>query len=108
MSTEWPSRSLSTLLDSVRATHWLPQFTDDLIDLLNILGIITKSESSQRELLVDVNSASQITSSDLHSRRIFPVDKVRRKGATEAMSSTGDTVSRLLAVLRYQRALGER
>ena len=38
-------------LDSIQPDHWLPEYTKDLIDLLNVLGRVVKLEPMQKDLL---------------------------------------------------------
>ena len=38
-------------LDSIQPDHWLPEYTKDLIDLLNVLGWLVKLEPKQKDLL---------------------------------------------------------
>ncbi|MEQ8585233.1 MAG: type ISP restriction/modification enzyme [Thalassobaculaceae bacterium] len=38
-------------LDSIQPDHWLPEYTADLINLLNVLGWLVKLESKQKDLL---------------------------------------------------------
>ncbi len=38
-------------LDGFQPDHWLPEYTKDLIDLLNVLGWVVKLEPKQKDLL---------------------------------------------------------
>lgn len=38
-------------LNSIQPDHWLPEYTKDLIDLLNVLGWVVKLEPKQKDLL---------------------------------------------------------
>jgi len=38
-------------LDSIQPDHWLPEYTSDLIDLLNVLGRLIALEPKQADLL---------------------------------------------------------
>jgi hypothetical protein len=38
-------------LDSIQPDHWLPEYTDDLIDLLHVLGRLIVLEPAQADLL---------------------------------------------------------
>lgn len=38
-------------LDSIQPDHWLPEYTKDLIDLLNVLGWVVKLEPKQKDLM---------------------------------------------------------
>jgi hypothetical protein len=41
-------------LDSIQPDHWLPEYTDDLLDLLNVLGRLIALEPAQAELLKQI------------------------------------------------------
>jgi hypothetical protein len=41
-------------LDSVQADHWLPEYTTDLLDLLNVLGRLIALEPAQADLLTRI------------------------------------------------------
>jgi hypothetical protein len=38
-------------LDGIQPDHWLPEYTTDLINLLNVLGFLVKLEPKQKDLL---------------------------------------------------------
>lgn len=38
-------------LGDIQPDHWLPEYTEDLMDLLNVLGLVVKLEPKQKELL---------------------------------------------------------
>jgi hypothetical protein len=38
-------------LDSIQPDHWLPEYTNDLIDLLHVLGRLIALEPAQADLL---------------------------------------------------------
>jgi len=38
-------------LDGIQPDHWLPDYTKDLIDLLNVLGWLVKLEPKQKDLM---------------------------------------------------------
>ena len=38
-------------LDSIQPDHWLPEYTSDLLDLLNVLGRLIALEPKQADLL---------------------------------------------------------
>lgn len=59
-------------LDSIQPDHWLPEYTTDLLDLLNVLGRLVDLEPRQADLL------DRICASPLQS-----VDELREAGAFE-------------------------
>ena len=38
-------------LDAIQPDHWLPEYTDDLMNLLNVLGRLVRLEPRQADLL---------------------------------------------------------
>lgn len=38
----------------VQPNHWLPTYTTDLIDLLNVIGLLTELQVDQEQLLQDI------------------------------------------------------
>ncbi len=60
-------------LDEIRAAEWGPRFADDLIDLLNAIGILVQLEPAQDELLDAILQAPVITVRDLEADGILPV-----------------------------------
>jgi hypothetical protein len=53
-------------LDSIQPDHWLPEYTTDLINLLNVLGRLVALEPKQADLLNRILSHPLITVADLH------------------------------------------
>ena len=57
----------SSLLDSIQPEGWLAEYTNDLIDLLNVLGRLVMLESSQADLLKRICEGHLITHEELES-----------------------------------------
>jgi hypothetical protein len=53
-------------LDLIQPDHWLPEYTKDLIDLLNVLGRLVKLEPRQADLLQRILDHPLITVAQLH------------------------------------------
>jgi hypothetical protein len=53
-------------LDKIQPEHWLPEYTDDLIDLLNVLGRLIALEPKQADLLTRICDGALIHASDIH------------------------------------------
>lgn len=53
-------------LDEIQPEHWLPEYTDDLIDLLNVLGRLIALEPKQADLLTRICDGALIHASDIH------------------------------------------
>lgn len=84
-------RSISPLM-KIQSDHWLPEYTSQLIDLLNLLGRLTDLEDAQQSLLGRILEAPQITCEDLLAADVLPVPKERRdpkKVIAAAQASAG-------------------
>lgn len=53
-------------LDSIQPDHWLPEYTKDLMDLLNVIGRLVKLEPAQAALLEKILEHPLITVAQLH------------------------------------------
>ncbi|PZH02714.1 DNA methyltransferase [Streptomyces sp. NTH33] len=62
-------------LDEEYARTWLPDWTSELLDLLNVLGLLVELEPQQRDLLDEVCQGRRITRDDLTSAGVLPVPK---------------------------------
>jgi hypothetical protein len=65
-------------LDSIEPDHWLPEYTNDLIDLLHVLGGLVALEPAQADLL------NRICQGPLRS-----ADELRAAGAFVLPEATG-------------------
>jgi hypothetical protein len=70
-------RRVSALQD-IQPGEWPPDYTRELIDLLNVLGLLTDLESAQSELLTAICGGSLITIGDLHEAGVLPVPSEAR------------------------------
>ena len=66
-------RSPSKLGD-LQPDHWLPEYTTELINLLNVLGRLVDLEQSQAELLERICSAQTISADELREAGALSVD----------------------------------
>ncbi|HEX4302032.1 MAG TPA: type ISP restriction/modification enzyme [Rhizomicrobium sp.] len=53
-------------LDSIQPDHWLPEYTDDLMDLLNVLGRLVALEPAQAAMLEQICDGALIEASAIH------------------------------------------
>ncbi len=82
-----PAGKRTSPLDDINPTAWSPEFTTDLLNLLNVLGRLVELEPEQADLLARVLAATQVTVADLSQAGVLPVaDGFRKavKGAAEA------------------------
>ena len=63
----------SSPLDDDHSLRWLPSFTSELLDLLNVLGFCTGLEPRQADILDRVCGGQLITVADLERARVLPV-----------------------------------
>lgn len=84
-------RAVSPLL-KIQSDRWLPEYTSHLIDLLNLLGLLSKMEVTQRILLEKISAMPQFTLHDLERAGIMPLAKEFRdpkKVIAEAQMKAG-------------------
>ncbi|MGW2696117.1 type ISP restriction/modification enzyme [Streptomyces sp. NPDC001296] len=60
-------------LDHVVADRWSPAWTTELLELLNVLGLLVREEAAQAELLDDICTGPLITAADLFTCGVLPV-----------------------------------
>ena len=65
-------------LEDVQPDKWQAEYTQELIDLLNILGLLTDLEPAQSELLAEICQGSLIGIGDMSEAGILPVDPKAR------------------------------
>jgi hypothetical protein len=53
-------------LDKIQPDHWLPEYTSDLLDLLNVLGRLIALEPKQADLLTRICDGPLIHAEDIH------------------------------------------
>ncbi|MFD5651009.1 type ISP restriction/modification enzyme [Streptomyces sp. NPDC127039] len=78
-------------LDHEVARRWLPSWTTELLELLNVLGLLVREEPAQADLFNDVCAGPLITVLDLTAAGILPVPTEAAK-ALKATSDAGDTL----------------
>ena len=72
------ARGEQSPLDDIRPTSWPPEYTSDLLDLLNVLTLLVEIEPEQADLLEDVMSGPRITVDDLTDAGVLPVPEPAR------------------------------
>ncbi len=58
-------------LDSIQPEHWLQEYTDDLLDLLNVLGRLVLLEPTQADLLNRICSGPLLNAAELRDAGAF-------------------------------------
>jgi hypothetical protein len=59
-------------LNKIQPDHWLPEYTSDLMDLLNVLGRLVALEPRQAELLTRICDGTLIILDDLKEAGVVP------------------------------------
>ena len=74
-------RRLPSKLGDIQADHWLAEYTTELINVLNVLGLLVALEPSQAALLEHICSGPLISTDELHAAEAFtvPAKTKRRK-----------------------------
>jgi hypothetical protein len=72
-------------LDHVVARRWSPDWTTELLTLLNVLGLLVQEEPAQREVLESVCSGPLISVQDLTEEGVLPVLRHALKLVTPAV-----------------------
>jgi hypothetical protein len=72
-------------LDKIQPDHWLPEYTTDLLDLLNVLGRLIALEPKQADLLTRICDGPLIHAEDIHEllAKIEPVENSAKAAKRE-------------------------
>jgi hypothetical protein len=62
-----------SLLGNIQPTHWLAEYTTELINLINVLTALSDLESDQLRLLNKVTSGSLFTVAELSAAGAFDI-----------------------------------
>jgi hypothetical protein len=67
-------------LEEIQADHWLAEYTADLLDLLNVLGLLVQLEAEQADLLTRICGGPLISISELNEAGALqrPAQRKRR------------------------------
>lgn len=87
------ARGKQSPLDDVRPVEWTPEYTTDLLNLLNALTLLVELEPAQAELLTAVMEGPRITVEDLTTAGILPVpDSARAIHVSPVETLTAQTL----------------
>jgi hypothetical protein len=72
-------------LGSIQPDHWLPEYTTELLNVLNVLAMLIELEPQQAELLDRICAGPLISEDDLKAAGAFEVTPApkRKKAKTE-------------------------
>jgi hypothetical protein len=68
----------SSPLQKIQATAWRAEYTSELIDLLNVLGLLIELEPRQAELLQTILNGPLVSVDDLTAANVLPVPNEAR------------------------------
>jgi hypothetical protein len=71
-------------LGDIQPDHWLPEYTSELLNVLNVLGLLIDLEPTQAELLEEICAGSLISEAELKAAGAFESpakSKVKTKGS---------------------------
>jgi len=71
-------RRQSALLD-IQSDRWLPAYTTELLELLNVLTLLVELEPVQDQLLTDIVAGPKLSTAELTSAGVLPVSKAASK-----------------------------
>jgi hypothetical protein len=71
-------------LDSIQPDRWLPEYTNDLIDLLNVLGRLIALEPAQADLLDRICGGQLVSDETLRTAGIFGEREEAAEGPASA------------------------
>jgi hypothetical protein len=73
-------------LGDIQPDHWLPEYTSELINVLNVLGLLVELEPQQAELLNKISAGPLISNAELEAAGAFilppKTKKTKKKSGT--------------------------
>ena len=77
-------------LDRIQPDHWLPEYTEDLLNLLHVLGRLVALEPAQAALLDEVCAGPLLTAAALTEAGALAAPEGTGKGARAKAAAQGD------------------
>jgi hypothetical protein len=71
-------------LGKIQPDHWLSEYTTELINLLNVLGLLVELEPTQEKLLERICAGPQLSEQDLRAGGALELPAKSQKGSPEA------------------------
>jgi Type ISP C-terminal specificity domain/N-6 DNA Methylase len=71
-------------LGDIQPDHWLPEYTTELLNVLNVLTMLVELESTQAELLDRICAGPQVSEDDLRTAGAFAVEAVPKAKKSKA------------------------
>jgi hypothetical protein len=76
-------------LGDIQPNHWLPEYTSELLNLLNVLGLLVELEPAQADLLEKVCSGPLISHDDLSAAGALDLPPKAKQKAKKKTSGPG-------------------
>jgi hypothetical protein len=77
-------------LDRIQPDHWLPEYTEDLLNLLHVLGRLVALEPAQAALLDEVCAGPLLTAAALTEAGALAAPEGTGKGGRAKPAAQGD------------------
>ena len=77
-------------LDRIQPDHWLPEYTEDLLNLLHVLGRLVALEPAQAALLDEICAAPLLTAADLEAAGALTAPDTPKGARPTRGGATGD------------------
>jgi len=77
-------RRVPSALGDIQADHWLAEYTTELLNVLNVLGLLVELEPIQAKLLEQICSGPILTSDDLRIAGALDLPQKPKKKATKS------------------------
>jgi hypothetical protein len=74
-------------LDKIQPDHWLPEYTSDLLDLLNVLGRLIALEPKQADLLNRICDNPLLSADELRNTGAFKHEEEKAVAAKRKSKS---------------------
>jgi len=91
-----PAGKRTSPLDDINPVIWSPDYTTDLLALLNVLGRLVELEPTLADLLDRVLAGPLVTMTDLHQAGVLPPPPDTRKPAKPGFQPRDDGQETLL------------
>jgi hypothetical protein len=72
-----------SLLGDIQPDHWLPEYTTELLNVLNVLGLLVELEPKQAGLLEKICAGPLISEADLKAAGALEIPIVPKKSKTK-------------------------
>jgi hypothetical protein len=79
-------RRAPSSLGDIQPDHWLPEYTTDLLNVLNVLGLLVELEPKQADLLEKICSGPLISGDELDASGALQIPTEPKKTASNGLN----------------------